>query len=129
MKHNLPIYLFYFLILLPLGAQHALAINFDRDNGKEVLEIVPDEKSGFTLLNIDVYPNPAEDYIYVKLDNNSGKDVKLDIMSFIGNKMNSSSEKINIGLYKLNVRGIPSGHYYVLLSVGTEKHIKKFIKK
>ena len=129
MKQNLLIYLIFFSILLPFGGHHALAESSGIHNGKSVLEIVPKENSGFTLLNIDVYPNPAEDYIYVKLDNNSGKDVKLDVMSFIGNKMNSSSEKINSGLYKLNIRNMPSGHYYVLLSVGTEKHIKKFIKK
>jgi hypothetical protein len=131
MKQNLLIYIILFSILFSLGGSYANANGSSSviNNGIASVEIVPEEKSGFTLINIDVYPNPAEDYIYVKMDNKSSEDVTLSVMSFIGNKMNTSSEKINNGLYKLNIRNIPSGHYYVLLSVGTEKHIKKFIKK
>jgi hypothetical protein len=91
-------------------------------------EIVSDPE--FTIIEkLDVYPNPADDYIFVKLEKEVELEVKLEVMSFIGSKMNTSSEKIEKNLYKLNIRNIPSGHYYVMVSYGSTKELKKFLKQ
>ena len=82
------------------------------------------------LNSAEVYPNPAENYIYLKIDDqNLSSDVKIEVMSIIGNKMHASSEKIKAGLYKVNLKSIPSGHYYVMLTIDSEKSLKKFLKK
>lgn len=82
------------------------------------------------LKTAEVYPNPAEDYIYLKLqDQKSPSDIQIEVMSIIGNKMNVTFEKIESGLYKINLKNIPSGHYYVMLTLDTEKSLKKFLKK
>ncbi len=97
-------------------------------NDPEDKEIVSD--TVFSIVEkLDVYPNPADDYIFVKLEKSVKQEVKLEVMSFIGNKMNSSSEKIEDDLYKLNLRNIPSGHYYVMISYGSVKEMKKFLKQ
>ncbi|WP_296618711.1 T9SS type A sorting domain-containing protein [Marivirga sp.] len=82
------------------------------------------------LKTAEVYPNPAEDYIYLKInDQKLSSDIQIEVMSIIGNKMNISSEKIKSGLYKINLTNIPSGHYYVMLTLDSEKSLKKFLKK
>lgn len=91
-------------------------------------EIVSDTK--FEIVDeLDVYPNPADDYLYVKLEKAVKQEIKLEVMSFIGNKMNTSSEKIESDLYKLSFRNIPAGHYYVIISYGSTKEMKKFLKQ
>ncbi|WP_375581034.1 T9SS type A sorting domain-containing protein [Marivirga tractuosa] len=78
----------------------------------------------------EVYPNPAEEYIYLKInDKDLSSNIKIEVMSIIGNKMNVSNEKIESGLYKINLKNIPGGHYYLMLSIDSEKSLKKFLKK
>jgi hypothetical protein len=83
------------------------------------------------LLNeAEVYPNPAEDYIYVKISDQSiSAKMKIEVMSIIGTKMKISHEKIDAGLYKISLKDIPTGHYYVMLTIDSDKSLKKFIKK
>jgi putative heme iron utilization protein len=82
------------------------------------------------LNSADVYPNPADDHIYLKI-NEQGitTDIKIEVMSIIGNKMQVSSDKIESGLYKINLKNVPSGHYYVMLTIDSEKSLKKFLKR
>jgi len=78
----------------------------------------------------EVYPNPAEDYIYLKInDSNLSSDVKIEVMSIIGNKMKITHDKLDSGLYKIDLSNIPVGHYYVLLTIDSQKSLKKFIKQ
>jgi len=82
------------------------------------------------LKEAEVYPNPAEDFIYLKINDQSiPSEVKIDVMSIIGNDMNTTHEKVQSGLYKINLKNIPSGHYYVILTIDSEKSLKKFLKK
>lgn len=78
----------------------------------------------------EVYPNPAEDFIYLKINDSSiSPDITIQVMSIIGTKMNISHEKVDTGLYKINLKNIPVGHYYIMLTIDTEKSLKKFLKK
>jgi hypothetical protein len=82
------------------------------------------------LNSAEVYPNPADDHIYLKInDQDFSSNIKIEVMSIIGNKMYISSDKIESGLYKINLKNIPSGHYYVMLTIDSEKSLKKFLKK
>jgi hypothetical protein len=78
----------------------------------------------------EVYPNPAEDYVYLKINEiSSSTEVEIEVMSIIGNKMNINHERIESGLYKINIKNIPAGHYYVMLTIDSKKSLKKFLKK
>jgi len=50
-------------------------------------------------------------------------------MSIIGNKMKITHDKLDSGLYKIDLSNIPVGHYYVLLTIDSQKSLKKFIKQ
>lgn len=124
--------LFTYMIIMLLTSQISVNSLFSKSNNlsNEIIteEIVSD--TNFEIVKkLDVYPNPADDYIFVKLEKEIEQEVKIEVMSFIGNKMNASSEKIEKDLYKLNLRNIPSGHYYVIISYGTVKEMKKFLKQ
>ncbi len=124
--------IFTFVLSLLLIFQISVNILFskstDNTNDPFTKEIVSDTE--FEIIEkLDVYPNPADDYIYVKLEKGVKQEIKLEVMSFIGNKMNASSEKIEDDLYKLSLRNIPSGHYYVIISYGSTKEMKKFLKQ
>jgi predicted nuclease of restriction endonuclease-like RecB superfamily len=78
----------------------------------------------------EVYPNPAEDHIFLKInDQNITSEVKIEVMSIIGNKMSVTHEKIESGLYKIDLTNISTGHYYVMLTIDSDKSLKKFIKR
>lgn len=82
------------------------------------------------LKNAEIYPNPAENYIYLKInDNDLASDVKIEVMSIIGNKMKVTHDKLDKDLYKIDLSNIPVGHYYVMLTLDSDKSLKKFIKK
>lgn len=124
--------IFTFVLSLLLISQISVNMLFskstDNTNDSFTKEIVSDIE--FEIIEkLDVYPNPADDYIYVKLEKGVKQEIKLEVMSFIGNKMNASSEKIEDDLYKLSLRNIPSGHYYVIISYGNTKEMKKFLKQ
>lgn len=82
------------------------------------------------LENAEVYPNPAEDFIYLRINDKSLlSEVKIEVMSIIGNKMTITYEEIDSDLYKINLNRIPVGNYYVMITVESEKSLKKFLKK
>ncbi|MBK6263788.1 T9SS type A sorting domain-containing protein [Marivirga sp. S37H4] len=130
MKKIILTYLFTFALITHLSVQDSYS-KIVPYSGNEVAKqkIALNQNSNIEILKIEAYPNPAEEYIYIKFKEQGGQKVQIDVMSFIGNKMNVSSERIESGLYKLNLRNIASGHYYALVTVGNEKHIKKFLKQ
>ncbi|MGJ3236909.1 T9SS type A sorting domain-containing protein [Marivirga sp.] len=119
---------FFKNILLIIVVSFSLTI---ANAGKEPIN---DKALDFNITHVlseaEVYPNPAEDFIYLKINDRSiSSDIKIEVMSIIGNKMKITHEKIKDGLYKINIQNIPSGHYYVMLTIDSEKSLKKFIKK
>lgn len=83
-----------------------------------------------TLNNAEVYPNPADDHIFLKIKEfESLSDIEIEVMSIIGTKMQVTHDKMDAGLFKIDLSNIPVGHYYVMLTVDSQKSLKKFIKK
>ena len=90
---------------------------------------INDVEISIILNKAEVYPNPAEEHIYLKINENDlTSDVKIEVMSIIGTKMKITHDKLDSGFYKINLSNIPVGHYYVLLTVDSQKSLKKFIK-
>lgn len=122
MKNILSLIIISFLML---GAIGSLQANFADK------EIMPKDEVIINILHkAEVYPNPADDHIFLKIkENESSSEIKIEVMSIIGTKMNITHDKAESGLYKIDLVDVPTGHYYVLLTVGSEKSLKKFLKK
>lgn len=82
--------------------------------------------SNFDNHNIQLYPNPANDLVYVTLPN-SGKEITIDINDLMGNKINSyyiPAGEITAGL---NISNLQSGLYLCKISDGNNFQIVKLV--
>lgn len=66
-------------------------------------------------VKVEVFPNPATNYLTVDLSNLSLDDPKIEIRNIIGSKMTFRSEKLGKYKQRLNVQDYPPGYYLVLV--------------
>lgn len=66
-------------------------------------------------VKVEVFPNPATNYLTVDLSNLSLEDPKIEIRNIIGSKMTFRSEKLGKYKQRLNVQDYPPGYYLVLV--------------
>ena len=84
------------------------------------------ELPALSQLAFDVFPNPAHDIIYCKL--NDSFEGQLIIYSMTGKQMNQQAVTINQQKFKLNVSDYPAGMYQmVLIANGGDVSAKKFV--
>jgi Secretion system C-terminal sorting domain len=80
--------------------------------------------------DIRLYPNPAPDYLYVRLGRLESSKVKLAVHNIIGNELNPEVETIDDHQMRLRVKDMAPGYYF--LSVKDEgskfRGIFKFLK-
>lgn len=80
---------------------------------------------------VQLYPNPATDYLVVKLSVPRAGSVELAMHSVIGNALNIDRAIVNDYEVRLSVRDLPSGYYF--LSIRDEesdlKSTYKFLKR
>lgn len=76
-------------------------------------------------LSVDIYPNPAEDYVQIDLGSNY-KSADIELIDLSGRTLISKS----IGKSeRVDIKGIPSGVYVLMLSSEDEKISRKIIKR
>lgn len=89
------------------------------------------QEVGFTDKLVQMYPNPASDYLTVKLPTPDASSVQLAMHSVIGNSLNIEKEQIDAYEVRLRVKDLPSGYYF--LSIKEEnsglKASYKFLKR
>lgn len=78
-----------------------------------------------------LFPNPAENVLYISLPDAAvfPDDVLVQIASFDGRLVSASTYNANQGLLQINVAGLPSGLYHVILSVGNDVLSERFVKQ
>lgn len=73
----------------------------------------PDTKEG----NIFVYPNPANDYVYLKL-NTPGKKGKVQLTDMFGGVVLTTNYNANMQQVKIDVAHLPAGNYIISYNDG-----------
>lgn len=80
---------------------------------------------------VQMYPNPATDFLIVKLQTPHANDVKLAMHSVIGNVLNLDLEIVDEYEIRIRVKDLPTGYYF--LSIKEEesglKASYKFLKR
>lgn len=80
---------------------------------------------------IQVYPSPADEYVYVSLKALMAQDVKITVHNIIGNEMRVETDVVGEHELRVNVKDLPSGFY--LLTVKDEgtkfRDARKFLKR
>ena len=75
---------------------------------------------------ISVYPNPAVEFIMVQLDSDL-RNAKFELNSMIGNKLQIQTEEVGPGKYKIPVKELATGYYFLIVK-NEEKRFKKAFK-
>jgi hypothetical protein len=88
------------------------------------------EKSDL-IKSITIYPNPATDYVNIKLGSLSANQAKLTLHNILGNEITFESEIIEEHEVRIRVKDLPTGYYFVAVrEEGTQmRGTYKFLKR
>ncbi|MEL6562464.1 MAG: T9SS type A sorting domain-containing protein [Bacteroidota bacterium] len=84
--------------------------------------------SSLTVKNkIEVYPNPAVEFLIVQISNSEMENVEFEMYSLIGNKIVIKPEQIGTDKYRISVKDFSSGYYFILVK-DEKKRFEKALK-
>lgn len=102
---NLSLILSFFLLLFLSGT--AFAQNYELTSGTNTPEKTDLSKS------ITVYPNPAIDYVNIKLSTLDAATTKIIVYTILGTEVVVEKETVNEHEVKLKVKDLASGYYLI----------------
>lgn len=81
--------------------------------------------------SIQIFPNPAVDFVHVRLEKVPARHVILTVHNIIGNQMKVEAEIIDEHEIRIRVKDLDTGYYFIALK-DTDEHFKgtyKFLKR
>ncbi len=80
---------------------------------------------------IEVYPNPAVEFLIVEIQNSDLVDTEFEMHSLIGNQVTIDPEEIGYNLYRIPVKNFATGYYFLVVKDEISRYKKafKFLKK
>ncbi len=87
--------------------------------------------SGDPVKSIQIYPNPAFEFLTVKFESPVSKTSRLTFHSIIGNALELEQEVIDDYEIRVKVKDLPIGYYLIVVSEpnNSSRGIYKFLKK
>jgi hypothetical protein len=81
--------------------------------------------------SVQLFPNPAVDFLTVKFEQPHAKKVKLAMNTIIGNALEVEAEVIDDFEVRIKVRDLPSGYYLLAIHDGenNSQSTYKFLKR
>jgi hypothetical protein len=81
--------------------------------------------------SVHIYPNPAVEYVHVKLENVNIENVKVSMHNIIGNEINIETERIDEHELRIRVKDFDAGYYLIALKDEQSKFrgTYKFLKR
>ncbi|MEQ8337825.1 MAG: T9SS type A sorting domain-containing protein [Cyclobacteriaceae bacterium] len=119
------------LIIATFGLFFAVSGLAQTDNGESVNPEINFTNQSLAAENkIEVYPNPAVEFIIVEVSNSSLENVEFEMHSIIGNKIEISSENLSQDKYRIPVKDLASGYYFLVVKdeISRFKKAYKFLK-
>jgi hypothetical protein len=102
-------------------------------SGSNVLsENILVEQSSLNPINkIEIYPNPAVDFLVIQIQKSELVDIEFEMHSLIGNTINIQPEEIGIDTYRINVKEFSTGYYFLVVKDEVTRYKKafKFLKR
>lgn len=79
---------------------------------------------------IEIYPNPAVEYVIVEIKNSTLSNTEFELHSIIGNEIKIVPEEIGSGRYRIPVEEFATGYYFLVVKdeVARFKKAYKFLK-
>ena len=115
------------LILLSCSYVTAQTERGDRDDGTMAgFHSIQAEKAE-PKLKIDVFPNPAVENIFVRIDSPEELKLQFELYNIIGATLHVDPEEIERNYYKIGVKELPAG-YYLLMVKDQDQHFNQAFK-
>lgn len=79
---------------------------------------------------IELYPNPAVDFVVVNIKQSTLTNAEFELHSIIGNEVRISPEALGDGRFKIPLKDFASGYYFIVVKdeVSRFKQAYKFLK-
>ena len=81
--------------------------------------------------DVKLFPNPAVEYLIVEIKSQELSNVSFELNNIIGNTFQMRSEPLGDNRYKIYVKDLRPGYYFLTLKDdnSTYKHTYRFLKK
>ena len=76
---------------------------------------------GDPVKSVQLFPNPATDYLTIKFELPHAKTIKLAMNTIIGNTLEVEAEVVDDFEVRIKVRDLPSGYYLLAIHDGESK--------
>jgi len=79
---------------------------------------------------LELYPNPAVDYLIIQINNSTLVNAEFELHSIIGNEIAVQTESLGGGRFRIPVKSLASGYYFVVIKdeASRYKKARKFLK-
>ena len=104
----------YTLFILLFTIQFSFGQNSAVDKNKSELPKLQTESLQIEAV-VELYPNPANDFVNITITNSKLKNVQFEMYNIIGNKIDFDFEQVNSKNYKVNVKDFHSGFYLLVV--------------
>ena len=113
------------LLLLTFAFHCSFGQNLqDQENRSELPKMKTESLNIET--DVDLYPNPAIDYLNITLKNSQLKKVEIEMYNVIGNKLEFEMDMVSSNSYKLNVKNLHSGYYLIIIKDPISRYNKAY---
>lgn len=81
--------------------------------------------------SVHIYPNPAVDFVHIRLDRLSAHNIRLTVHNIIGNQIEVESEVVDDHEIRVRVKDLNSGYYLVAIKDDEDRFrgTYKFLKR
>jgi len=113
------------LFILAIFVQSLFAQDISIDGSKSELPTL-NKESLQVETDIELYPNPAIEFLTINLKDSKLKEVQFEVYNIIGNKLSYEMDAINSNSYKLNVKEFNPGYYLLIVKDPVTRYNKAF---
>jgi hypothetical protein len=102
------------------------------NGGNVLVENVIVQQSSLNPANkIEIYPNPAVDFLIIHIQKSELIDAEFEMHSLIGNSIKIEPEEIGLDTYRINVKEFSTGYYFLVVKDEVTRYKKafKFLKR
>lgn len=75
---------------------------------------------------VNLYPNPAVDYLTVKTEDDNFEEAEFEIYTLIGSKVKIKVEKVDESEYRIPVREYAAGQYILIIKDNNTRYRRAF---
>ena len=88
-------------------------------------------KNDQEIIRVSVFPNPASDYLHIRMENPDARQAQVHVYSIIGSEISTDLEFIDDYEMRIRVKDLPSGYYLLSVQSGENSNriSRKFIKR